>query len=46
MAHPNSGVGDEDSGLPQPDTPPIPPSAPEDPDKLLPQPDTPLIPPP
>ena len=46
MAHPNSDPADDD-GLPQPDTPPIPPSdRPEEPDKLLPQPDTPPIPPP
>jgi hypothetical protein len=45
MAHPNSDT-DEDRGLPQPDTPPIPPGAkPENPDKLLPQPDTPPVPP-
>ena len=43
MAHPN-GHEPDDSGWPQPDTPPIPPTAePTDPDKLLPQPDTPPI---
>jgi hypothetical protein len=47
MAHPNNDAGDDDEGLPQPDTPPIPPGGkPEDPDRLLPQPDTPPIPPP
>ncbi len=46
MAHPNGRPEQDEDGLPQPDTPPIPPSdRPEDPDKLLPQPDTPPIPP-